>query len=136
MQWSKLFNTQSAALEAARQQYNQKLEQAKSATSEGGADLSEGERAGNWTICEERFKRELTGRPPCGKKMDSAREAAAEAGERDPSEKISGAWQLADRRSIEQPPSCGRRSRSPEKTNKKLDKVIANGSGSTKLAYT
>lgn len=135
-----LFNTQSAALEAARQQYNQKLEQAKSATSEGGADLSESERAELDDL--RRTIQEGTDRAAAMReKMDSAREAAAEAGERDPSEKISGAWQLADLAGALNNSAADRTAAATEKsvalqekTNKKLDD-LKDASKSTTIVY-
>ena len=72
-------------------------------------------------------------------KMDSAREAAAEATERDPAGKISGAWQLtelanslsnssADRTAV----ATEKSAMLQEKANRKLDNIAKN----SVLSYT
>lgn len=133
-----LFKTQSAALTAARQQYNQKLEQAKAVTSDGGADLSESERADLDDL--RKIIQEGTDRiSAMREKMDSAREAAAEATERDPAGKISGAWQLADLAGALNNTAADRTAAATEKSamlqekaNRKLDNIAKN----SVLSYT
>ena len=107
-------------------------------TSDGGADLSESERADLDDL--RKIIQEGTDRiSAMREKMDSAREAAAEATERDPAGKISGAWQLADLAGALNNTAADRTAAATEKSamlqekaNRKLDNIAKN----SVLSYT
>ena len=133
-----LFNTQAEAIRQAREQYTAKLEAAKAADSEGGADISETERA-DLDALKKEISEGSSRMDDYRSRMDEARKAADEA---QPEERIAGSWNLAaldaalgnttaaDRTAAATEKSVALQ----EKTNKKLDD-LKDASKSTTTVY-
>lgn len=135
-----LFNAQQTAMQAAREKYQQMYDAATAADSEGGADLTDSERSKLDELRTE-IREGASRMESYQSKMDEAREAASDAGERDPSSKISGAWQLADLAGTLNNAAADRTAAATEKsvalqekTNKRLE-AIEKKTGSGTIKY-